>query len=93
MRRYGCTRGCGSLIELLIVLATGPGNSPGVQVRTGKRVRFGSRAVQKPDLQRLGGANPDPYTSTLGFCGVWLDPAVPISGSVLRVFLFMVAFR
>jgi hypothetical protein len=80
-------------VNLEVVLATGPGNPPAVRVRTGKTVRFGSRTVQKPDPQRLGGPNPDPYLSTRGFCRVWLDPSVPISGSVFRVFLFMVAFR
>jgi hypothetical protein len=79
--------------RIQLVLATGPGNPPAVRVRTGKTVRFGSRTVQKPDPQRLGGPNPDPYLSTRGFCRVWLDPSVPISGSVFRVFLFMVAFR
>jgi hypothetical protein len=76
-----------------LVLATGPGNPPAVRVRTGKTVRFGSRTVQKPDPQRLGGPNPAPYSSTRGFCRVWLDPSVPIPGSVFRVFLFMVPFR
>ena len=77
----------------LLVLATGPGNPPAVRVRTGKTVRIGSRTVQKPDQQHLGGPNPDPYPSTRGFCRVWLDPSVPISGSAFQVFLFMVAFR
>jgi len=75
-----------------VVLATGPGNPPAVQVWTGKAVPFGSRTVQKPDPQLLGGPNPDPYPSTRGFCRVWLDPSVRISGSSFRVFLFMVAF-
>jgi len=77
----------------IVVLATGPGNPPAVQVWTGKTVRFGSRTVQKLDPQHLGGPNPDQYPSTRGFCRVWLDPSVPISGSVFQVFLFMVAFR
>jgi len=75
------------------VSATGPGNPPAVRVWTGKTVRFGSRTVQKPNPQHLGRPNPDPYPSTRGFCRVWLDPSVPISGSSFRVFLFMVAFR
>jgi len=79
--------------ESWVVLATGPGNPPAVRVRTGKTVRFGSRTIQKPDPQRLGEPNPDPYPSTPGFCRGLLDPSVPISGSVFRVFLFMVAFR
>ena len=76
-----------------VVLATGPGNPPVVRVRTGKTVLFCSRTVQKPDPQRLGRPNPDPYPSTRGFCWVWLDPSVPIAGSVFQVFLLMVAFR
>ena len=81
------------LLRMWLVLATGPGNPPAVRVRTGKTVQFGSRTIQKPDPQRLGGLNPDPYPSTRGICRVWLAPSVPISGSVFRVFLFMVAFR
>jgi hypothetical protein len=68
-----------------LVLATGPGNPPAVQVWTPKTGRFGSRIILKPDLQTLGGPNPDPYPSTHGFDGVWLDPSVLISGSVYRV--------
>jgi len=82
-----------SLGDPTIVLATGPGNPPAVRVRTGKMVRFSSGTVQKPDPQRLGGPNPDPYPSIRGCCRVSLDPSVPISGSVFRVFLFMVALR
>jgi hypothetical protein len=73
------------------VLATGPGNPPAVRVCTGKTVRFGSRPVQKPDPELLGGPNLYPYPSTRGFCRVWLDPSVPVSGSPFRVFLFIVA--
>ena len=76
-----------------VVLATGPGNLPAVRVWTGKMVRFGSRPIQKPNPQLLDGAHPDPYPSTWGFCRVWLDPSVPVSGSGFRVFLFMVAIR
>jgi len=79
------------LSQLAVVLATGPGNPPAVRVWTGKTVRFGSRTVQKPDRELLGGPNPYPYPSTRGFCRVWLDPSVPVSGSPFRVFLFMVA--
>jgi len=75
------------------VLATGLGNPPAVRVRTGKMVRFGSRTVETPDPQRLGWANLDLYQSTRGFCQACLNPSVPISGFVFRVFLFMVAFR
>jgi hypothetical protein len=76
-----------------ILLATGLGNTPAVRVQTGKTVQFGSRTVQKPDAQRPGGPNPDPYPSTRGFYRVWLDPLVPISSSVYRVVLFLIAFR
>jgi len=78
---------------LRVVLATGPGNPSAVRAWTRKTVRFGSRTIQKPDSQHLGGPNPDSYPSTRGFCRVWLDPLVSICGSVFRVFLFMVAFR
>jgi len=71
--------------EWWLVLATGPGNPPAVRVWTAKTGRFGSRTVQKPDLQTLGGPNPDPYPSTRGLRRVWLDPSVPISGSAFRV--------
>jgi hypothetical protein len=76
-----------------IVLATGLGNVPAVWVQTGKTVWFGSRTVQKPHPQHLRGPNPDLYASTRGLCRVWLDPSVPISGSVFQVVLFMVAFK
>jgi hypothetical protein len=76
-----------------VVLARGPGNPPAVRVWTGPTVRFGSRTVQKPDPELLDGPNPYPYASTRGFCRVWLDPSVPVSGSPFRVFVFMVAVR
>jgi len=82
-----------SLAQPVLVLATGRGNLPAVRVRTAKMFRFGSNPIQKPDLLHRGGPNPDPYPSTRGFCRVWLDPLVPISGSSIRVILFMVAFR
>jgi len=76
-----------------IVLATDPGNPPAVRVWTGKTVRFGSRPIQSPDPELLGRPNPYQYPSTRGFCQVWLDPSVPVSGSPFRVFLFMVAVK
>jgi len=76
-----------------LVLATGLGNLPAVRVWTGKTVRFGSRPVEQPDLELLGRPNPYPYPSTRGFCRVWLDPSVPVSGSPFRVFLFMATVR
>jgi hypothetical protein len=69
----------------LLVLATGPGIPPAVRVGTAKPGRSGSRPVPKPNPQTLGGPIPDPYLSTRGFCRVWLDPSVPISGSAFRV--------
>jgi len=71
--------------EADLVLATGPGNLPAVRVWTAKTDWFGSRTVQKPDTQTLGGPNPDPYPSTRRFRRFWLDPSVPISGSAFRV--------
>ena len=76
-----------------LVLATDPGNPPAVRVWTGKTVRFGSRTVQKPDPELLGGPNPYPYPSTRGFCRVWLDPSVAVSGSPILVVLYMVAVK
>jgi hypothetical protein len=75
------------------VLATSPGNQAAVQVRTVKMVRFGSKPIQKADQLHLGGPNADPYPSTCGFCPVWLDQSVQVSGFSFRVFLFMVTFR
>jgi len=68
-----------------LVLATGPGDPPAVQVWTAKTGRFGSRTVQKPNPLNLGGPILHPYPSTRGFRRVWLDPSVPISGSAFRV--------
>jgi len=87
------SRRCWMLSETVwVVLAMGPGNLPAVRVWTRTTVWFGSGTYQKPVTQLLGGANPDPYPSTRGFCQVWLDPSVPISGFSFRVFLCMVAF-
>jgi len=69
-----------------LVLATGPCIQPAVRVRTTKTVQFASRPVQNPDPPGLGWSNTDPYASTGGFCQVWLDSSVPISGSVIQVF-------
>jgi hypothetical protein len=68
-----------------LVLVTGPGNPPAVQVWTAKTGRFGSRLGQKPNPLTLGGPYSDPYPATRGFCRIWLDLSVPISGSVFRV--------
>jgi hypothetical protein len=82
---------CHNMAQL--VLATGLGNPLAFQVWTGKTIQFGSRTVERPNQQRLGGPNPDPYPSTRRFGRVCLDLSVPISGSVFRVFLSMVAYR
>jgi len=76
-----------------VVLATGPGNPPAVQVRTAESVKFSSSPIWKPDPLNLCRPNPDPHPSTHAFCRVWLDPSVRISGSGFRAILFMVAFR
>jgi hypothetical protein len=81
------------LLTLHLVLAMGPGNLPALRVWTRKTVPFGSRPVQNPDPELLAVPNPYPCQSTRGFCQVWLDPSVPVSGSPFRVFLFMVAVR
>jgi hypothetical protein len=81
------------LTILTTIVSNGLGNTGAVEVWTGKRVRFGPRFVQKSRPQSLGWPNLDPYPSTGGFGRVWFDLSVPISSSVFRVFLFMVAFR
>jgi len=75
-----------------IVGATSPGNPPAVTVRTAKTVQFSSRTIQKPNALHPGGPNPDSHLSTRRFCQVWLDPLVPISSYVFRVFLLKVTF-
>jgi len=70
---------------MALELTTGPGNPPAVRVWTAKTGRFGSRNVRKPNPLTLGGRNTDPYPSTRGFCQLWLDPSVPITGSAFRV--------
>jgi len=84
---------CSNNNPWVIVLATGPGNSQGVRVKTRKTIWFSSRSVQQPNPQGLGGPNPVQYPSTGVFSQVWLDPSVTISSSVSRVCLFMVAFK
>jgi hypothetical protein len=85
---------CGCTWEhLVVVIGMGTGNPPAVRVWTGTTVQFGSKPIQKPDPELLRGPNPYPYQSTRGFCRVWLNPSVPVSGSPFRVFLFMVAVR
>jgi len=71
---------------MLLVLPTGLGNLPGVLGLIGKTTRFGSRTIQKPNPQLLGGPNTDPYKITRGFHRVWLDPSVPIPSSAFRIF-------
>jgi len=67
-----------------------PASGPGLAC---KHRSVGSRPVQKPDPWSLGGAIPDLHPSNCGFCRVWLNLSLPMSGSAFRVFLFMVAFR
>jgi len=74
------------------VLATGPGYPAVVCVWTTTTVRFGSRTIQTPDALPFGRSNPNPYSSTCGICRVGQDMSVPISGSVFRVFPFLLAF-
>jgi len=74
------------------VLAMGQGNPPMVQVWIATTVWVSSKPIQQPDPLHLGRPNQDLYASTHGLCRVWLDPSVAISGSGIRVFLFMVAF-
>jgi len=71
----------------------GPGNLPVIWVRTTIMSWFSSRPIQKPDQLLLGGPTPDPYPLTCRFYCIWLDPSGPISGSALKVVLFMVTFR
>jgi len=77
---------------IINILATGPGNPPGVQVQTTKMVRFSSRAVQQPDPLHLGRPNQDQYLSRHRFCRVWPDQSVRNSGSGFWVFLLLVTF-
>jgi len=76
--------GC-SWSDMVLVLATGPGNTPAVRVWTAKTGRFGAKHGLNPDPLTLGGPHPRPYPSTRGFRRVWLDPLGPISGSEFRV--------
>lgn len=71
-----------------IVLATDPGNSAAVKVRSAETGRFGSTSIQQPDALCLGGPIKNPYPSTDRFPCVWLDPLVPISSRACRVFYF-----
>ena len=81
------------LVDVHLVLATGPGNLPAVRVRTRNKVWFGSITMQRPNPLLPSGPNPAPYLSTSGFCQVWLDPSGPISGFAFRVVPLMFAFR
>jgi len=82
-----------NVISGALVNATGPGNQPAVWVQTANTVWFGSKPSQKPDPLHFGVPNPDLYPSSHGFNWVSLLMSVPISGSSLWVFLFMVASR
>jgi hypothetical protein len=75
------------------MFGTGPGIPPAVRVSIGNTVLFSSRLVKKPNPEVLAGPNPETDPSTPGFCRVWLDLSVPVSGSHFRVFLFMVVVK
>jgi len=81
------------VFQICLVLETGPGNPPGVQIWTRITRQFGSRLVQKPDPQLLGGPNSYLYLSTYGLYNVCLDPSVAISGSLFLVIRCMIAVR
>jgi hypothetical protein len=83
----------GSTKSLGIVLTTGSDNSPAVQVSTTKIIRFCSEHVEKPNSLLLGGPDHEPYLFARGFCPVWLDRLVPLSGFVFRVSQFLMTFR
>ena len=82
-----------ALAESQILLATGPVNPPAVRVWTGKTVWCRSRPVQKHDPEHFGGRTPRLYSSTRGFCRVWVGLSVPVSSSPCQVLLFTVAVR
>jgi len=54
---------------------------------------FSSEPIQTPDPLLLAEQNPDPYSSILVSCQVWLGLSGPISGSAFWVHLFMVGVR
>jgi len=64
-----------------------------VRVQSTNMVPFSSIPFQISDLLLLGGPNPDPYPSTLGYWGVGFDLFVPIPGSGYGGFLFTVVVR
>jgi len=76
-----------------IVFTTSRSNLLAVRDSNGKLVQFGSRRVHQPNPQLHGGPIKYSYLSTRWFSWVWLQLSVPISGSCLQVFLFMVALR
>jgi hypothetical protein len=68
-----------------LVIATGSGILSAVRVWTAITGLFGSRPIQKPDEQTLGGPNLDRFRSPSSFCWVCLALSVPISGSAFQV--------
>lgn len=78
--------------HLNLLLATSPDTLPAVRVHIATMFWFCSRPVQRPNQLHHGGANPDEYRSTCGWCRVWLGMSVPVSGSSCRVILFMDTF-
>ena len=69
--------------HLLLHPPSSVSNSSGLEPN--RRPRSGSATAKQPDPLTLGVPQPDPYPPTCGFCPVWLDPSVPISGSAFRV--------
>jgi len=59
-----------------LLLATGPGNRPAVQVLAGGSVQFGSRPGQKPDPLHLGGFITRTRHIPGGFWPGWNWPAI-----------------
>jgi len=76
-----------------LMLAISAGTLTAVRLRTTQTGRFGSSPIQVPEQLPFGRPNPKPYPSTNGLCRVLLDQSVPISSFVIRVSLFIVAFR
>jgi len=84
---------CWVTLTCKLVLEMGPGDLPAVKVWTSIKGQLGSGPNQQPKPLPLGGPNQDPYLSTHGFCPIWVDPVVPISGSTCPVSLLIITFR
>jgi len=77
----------------IVLLAMSAVNMPAVQVLISTMAQFRSGPIQTLEPHPLGGPKKYPYLSTSSIFRVCLDPYVPISGSGVPVFLFMVALR